>query len=145
MSFSAMHVTCQQCGERFWAYPDRKGSSGKYPKFCKRACYDAHRRRAKQREQQKQDDGLVIRVPAKFFDDHEERECEPFCTPVKRTGRFVWLRWNDEGLDELLDDAKHYSDDDGGPFGYEGCAAMRKSAAATVAAIEQARSALVTK
>jgi hypothetical protein len=80
----------------------------------------------------------TIRVPAKFFDDHEERECEPFCTPVKRTSRFVWLRPDDEGLTELLDDAKHYSDDDGGPFGYEGCAAMRRSAAATVDAIEQA-------
>jgi hypothetical protein len=81
---------------------------------------------------------VTIRVPAKFFDDHEERECEPFCTPVKRTSRFVWLRPDDEGLAELLDDAKHYSDDDGGPFGYEGCAAMRRSAAATVEAIEQA-------
>ena len=80
----------------------------------------------------------TIRVPAKFFDDHEERECEPFCTPVKRTSRFVWLRPDDEGLAELLDDAKHYSDDDGGPFGYEGCAAMRRSAAATAEAIEQA-------
>ena len=82
--------------------------------------------------------GETIRVPAKFFDDHEERECEPFCTPVKRSSRFVWLRPDDEGLAELLDDAKHYSDDDGGPFGYEGCAAMRRSAAATVEAIEQA-------
>lgn len=83
----------------------------------------------------------TIRVPAKFFDDHEERECEPFCTPVKRTSRFVWLRPDDEGLDELLDDARHYSDDDGGPFGYEGCAALRRSAAVTVAAVEAYRNA----
>lgn len=81
----------------------------------------------------------TIRVPAKFFDDHEERECEPFCTPVKRSSRFVWLRPDDEGLGELLDDARHYADEDGGPDAYEGSAAMRRSAAATVAAIEGSR------
>lgn len=86
----------------------------------------------------KQPQAETIRVPAKFFDDHEERECEPFCSPVKRSSRYVWLRPDDEGLGELLDDARHYSDDDGGPFGYEGCAAMRRSAAATVEAIERA-------
>lgn len=31
----------------------------------------------------------LVRVPAKFFDDHEERECEPFCEPVKRSSRYV--------------------------------------------------------
>lgn len=81
----------------------------------------------------------TIRVPAKFFDDHDERGCEPFCTPVKRSSRFVWLRADDEGLDELLDDARHYADEDGGPDAYEGSAAMRRSAAATVAAIENSR------
>jgi len=83
----------------------------------------------------------LIRVPTRFFDDHDERGCEPFCSPVRQSSRFAWLRADDEGLDELLDDAKHYADDDGGPFGYEGCAALRRSAAATVKAIERARAA----
>ena len=83
----------------------------------------------------------TIRVPAKFFDDHEERDCEPYCTPVKRTSRFVWLRPDDEGLDELLDDAKHYAEP--GQFGEWGREnygrGIVRSAAATVEAIEAAR------
>lgn len=80
----------------------------------------------------------TIRVPAKFFDDHDERGCEPFCSPVKRSGRFVWLRADDEGLDELLDDARHYATPDQfGEWGGENIGLVR-SAAATVAAIEKA-------
>ena len=84
----------------------------------------------------------LIRVPAKFFEDHEERDCEPYCDPAKRTSRFVWLRPNDPGLDELLDDASHYCDDDGGPdaIGDEG--GLVRSARATVSAIEAARKAV---
>lgn len=81
----------------------------------------------------------TIRVPAKFFDDHDERGCEPFCSPVKRSGRFVWLRADDEGLDELLDDARHYATPDQfGDWGGENIGLVR-SAAATVSAIERAR------
>lgn len=81
----------------------------------------------------------TIRVPAKFFDDHDERGCEPFCTPVKRSSRFVWLRADDEGLCELLDDARHYSTPDQfGDWGGENIGLVR-SAAATVSAIERAR------
>lgn len=54
-----------------------------------------------------------VRVPATFYHDHDERGCEPFCEPVKTTKRFVWLRLDDPGLDELLDDARHYADPDG--------------------------------
>ena len=81
----------------------------------------------------------LIRVPAKFFDDHEERECEPFCEPVKRAGRYVWLRLDDPGLDELLSDAKHYGDDDGGPDAIGDGGGLVKSAKATVKAIEAAQ------
>jgi hypothetical protein len=78
----------------------------------------------------------MIRVPAKFFEDHEDRCCEPECTPVRRTSRFVWLAPDDPGLDELLDDAKHYADpacfdSDDLPPG------LRRSAASTVKAITQ--------
>ena len=74
-----------------------------------------------------------IRVPAKFFDDHEERECEPFCEPVKRSSRSVWILPSDPGLPELLDDARHYANPYS--FGSE-YGDLRRSAAATVKAIE---------
>ncbi len=81
----------------------------------------------------------LIRVPAKFYHDHDERGCEPFCEPVKQSSRFVWLRPDDPGLDELLDDARHYSDEDQfGEWGSEN-RGICKSAAATVRAIEAAR------
>jgi len=84
----------------------------------------------------------LIRVPAKFFNDHEERGCEPYCTPVKQTSRFVWLRPDDEGLDELLDDARHYAEPDQfGDWGRENSGIVR-SAAATVLAIQAARKAV---
>lgn len=81
----------------------------------------------------------LVRVPAKFFNDHEERECEPFCEPVKRSSRFVWLLPSDPGLDELLSDARHYGDDDGGPDAIGDGGGLVKSARATVKAIEAAQ------
>lgn len=77
-----------------------------------------------------------IRVPAKFYIDHDDRACEPFCEPVKRSSRFVWLLPSDPGLPELLDDARHYADPDN--FGSE-YTDLRRSAAATVKAIEAAQ------
>jgi hypothetical protein len=79
----------------------------------------------------------LIRVPAAFYRDHDERECEPFCSPVKRTSRYVWLRPDDEGLDELLSDARHYADPQ---WTMESCYyGLKRSAVATVQAIEAAR------
>jgi hypothetical protein len=79
----------------------------------------------------------LVRVPAAFFDDHESRDCEPYCEPVKRAGRYVWLRLDDPGLEELLDDARHYADPtwtlDSCYFG------LKRSAVATVNAIEAAQ------
>ena len=83
----------------------------------------------------------LVRVPALFYRDHDERGCEPFCDPVKRSSRFVWLRLDDDGLDELLDDARHYSNPQQfGDWG-SGNRGMCRSAAATVRAIEDARKA----
>lgn len=77
-----------------------------------------------------------IRIPAGFFRDHEERECEPFCEPVKRTKTHVWLRPDDPGLDELLSDARHYADE---TWYLEPCYfGLKRSAVATVKAIESA-------
>ena len=77
-----------------------------------------------------------IRVPAKFYTDHDERGCEPFCEPVKRSSRFVWILPSDPGLPELLDDARHYANPYS--FGSE-YGDLRRSAAATVKAIEAAK------
>ena len=85
----------------------------------------------------KEEEQKPIRVPAKFFNDHEERECEPFCEPVKRSSRFVWLLPSDPGLDELLSDAKYYSDK-WGPDAIEDGGSLKRSAAATVKAIKAA-------
>ena len=78
----------------------------------------------------------TVRVPAAFFKDHEDRDCEPYCEPVKRTGRYVVLRLDDPGLRELLDDARHYADPSWSMeqeyFG------LKRSAVATVKAIEAA-------
>lgn len=83
------------------------------------------------------DEGEAVRVPAAFFDDHESRDCEPYCEPVKRSGRYVWLRLDDPGLEELLSDARHYADPtwtlDSCYFG------LKRSAVATVKAIEAAQ------
>jgi hypothetical protein len=79
----------------------------------------------------------LIRVPAKFYDDHDERGCEPFCDPVKRSSRFVWLSPSDPGLAELLDDARHYADEFG-PDELGGDGSLKRSATATVRAIETA-------
>lgn len=83
----------------------------------------------------------LVRVPAKFFSDHEDRECEPFCEPVKSTKRFVWLRLDDPGLDELLSDARHYADE-WGPDEIGDGGGLKRSAAATVRAIEAAKKAV---
>ena len=78
-----------------------------------------------------------IRVPAAFFSDHEDRECEPFCEPVKRTRQYIWLRPDDPGLDELLSDARHYADP---TWTLESCYfGLKRSAVATVKAIEESR------
>ena len=133
---------CRKCGLEFWSYPDRKGTEGKHPKYCSRKCYNEFRANTRKRPAASKpaEAEKLIRVPAKFFDDHEERECEPFCDPVRRTDRFVWLAPHDAGLDELLSDARHYSDE-WGPDAIDDGGGLKRSAAATVKAIEAARAA----
>lgn len=138
--FHATHITCGRCGERFWSYKDRKGSEGKHPQYCSRKCYLAATAAEKEMRDRREAEGLVIRVPVGFFRDHEERECEPFCEPIRRTTRYVLLRWNDPGLDELLSDARHYADPS---WSMDDCYyGLKRSAVATVKAIETAKAAL---
>ncbi len=141
--FHMQRTKCQKCGLEFFSYPDRRGMAGKHPKYCSRKCYNEFRANTRKRANESKPAAArkLIRVPAKFFDDHEERECEPFCEPVNRSSRFVWLKPNDPGLDELLSDARYYGDDDGGPDAIDDCGALNRSAKATVRAIEAARAA----
>jgi hypothetical protein len=77
----------------------------------------------------------LICIPAAFFRDHEDRDCEPYCEPVRTTARKVWLRPDDPGLAELLDDARHYADPS---WTLEPCYyGLKRSAVATVKAIEE--------
>lgn len=42
-----LRLTCARygCDKQFYSYPDRRGSTGQYQKFCCRACYHEQRRR----------------------------------------------------------------------------------------------------
>lgn len=41
-----LRLTCARygCDKQFYSYPDRRGSTGKYQKYCCRACYQEQRR-----------------------------------------------------------------------------------------------------
>lgn len=56
----------------------------------------------------------MVRVPWRFFTDHEERGLD---TPevVRKTTAGAWVRLDDPALPELLNDAEHYADSTGGP------------------------------
>lgn len=43
-----LRLTCNRygCDKQFYSYPDRRGSTGQYQKFCCRACYHEQRCRA---------------------------------------------------------------------------------------------------
>ena len=120
--------------------PDRQLSVSfdKFPQEVALALVEVLINTRKVKHYHKREEPVSIRVPAKFFNDHEERECEPFCEPVQRSSRFVWILSSDPGLDELLSDAKHYGDDDGGPDAIGDGGGLVKSAKATVKAIKAA-------
>lgn len=127
MSYTAMKTKCEECGKEFRAYPDRKGSSGKYPRFCSRGCYAKSRSAsAATRGQQ------LIRLPIKFMLDHSERDLD---TPeiVRHTKSHWWVDAADPALSELLNDAEFYSH----PYGpdAEWLGGLKASARATVRAI----------
>jgi hypothetical protein len=55
--------------------------------------------------------GELIKLPARFFDDHEEREL-PTPHVVRRSARFVWINADDAALKDLVEDARWYASDD---------------------------------
>jgi hypothetical protein len=119
---------CQQCGEKFRAYPNRKGSLGVLPKFCSRECYASYRRANAATVPVA---AKTIRVPERFYVDHMERAL-PTPEDVGSLSNHALVRSDDPALGELLSDAEHYAHPSGPDAAPRGVIA---SAKATVRAI----------
>lgn len=67
----------------------------------------------------------AVRLPATFYDDHEERGLE---TPpaIRRTKQHVWIDSAHEHVSELVSDAEFYAD----PVGFDPEVARRLAPAA---------------
>lgn len=74
-------------------------------------------------------------LPATFWHDHADREL-PAGVLIKERGRRVQVNCTRAELDEIRSDAAYYSDKSGGPDWEEG-GPIRRSAAATVRAIDR--------
>ena len=72
-------------------------------------------------------------LPAMFWQDHAERDLDSG-TLIRRSGRRVFVRCTPHELAEILSDAEFYADQNG-PSDFDGAAALRRSAAATVRSI----------
>jgi hypothetical protein len=72
----------------------------------------------------------LIRVPIRFYEDHESRELD---TPkaVRFTKRHVFIRRGDPAIPELLNDAQYYAH----PYGPDDLG-LKASARATVTALQ---------
>jgi hypothetical protein len=59
-----LRCTCARygCDKQFYSYPDRRGSTGKYQKYCCRACYQEQRRRELDSARQRADPDAVKSV-----------------------------------------------------------------------------------
>ena len=92
----------------------------------------------------------TIRVPAKFFNDHQanwsDRGCRggdfDDCWPVRVTSKFVWLEETDPGLAALLEDALRVAEEHPLAWLAPGWArrkadSLRGSAKATVKAVRE--------
>ena len=79
----------------------------------------------------------MIKVPAYFFDDHDTGRELPTPRVISRTSRTVTISANDTNLAELLSDAEHYAHDDGACAGQSEYAGLKRSAEATVRAINK--------
>lgn len=60
-------------------------------------------------------DGATVRIPRRFYDDHEWRGL-PTPVPVKQDKRNVWIALDDEAFVELVNDAEYYA----GAYGPDG-------------------------
>ena len=73
----------------------------------------------------------VLAVPAKFYDDHGDRDL-PTPAEVRRAGSRVYIDRNDPAIPALLSDAKFYAD----PWGPDELPpGLKVSAIRTVAAL----------
>lgn len=77
---------------------------------------------------------ITVKVPARFYNDHEEREL-PSGTVIKGNSHRITVELDKEELHELLSDARYYSD----PHGPYVDAALRRSAQRTVKILEAHR------
>lgn len=73
------------------------------------------------------------RLPRKFWNDHAERGL-PAGNYITESGNIVWITASDDEINEILSDAKFYSDR-WGPDCIE--PSLKRSAIATVKAIEK--------
>lgn len=78
---------------------------------------------------------ILLRLPRRFYDDHEMRDL-PTPSAVRKTKRHVFVLPDDPRLPELLSDALSYSDSGDFDPCYRG---LCMSACATVAAIQDAQ------
>lgn len=80
----------------------------------------------------------VLWLPEMFWDDHAERDL-PAGSLLARRGRRVLVSCTDEELAEIRSDAAHYAHANG-PSDFDGAGALKRSAAATVRAIDRVSS-----
>lgn len=62
----------------------------------------------------------TVKLPAKFIDDHRERDCD---TPaiLKTVGKCYVMRVDDPAMPELLNDAAYYADESMSRGGFDPC------------------------
>ena len=51
----------------------------------------------------------TVRVPARFFDDHCDRDLDEGCNEVSRNSKGVLVEFTDAAFAELLSDANYYA------------------------------------
>lgn len=78
----------------------------------------------------------TYRLPPRFYDDHVDRDL-PAGVELSRTKTHVVVEMDDYVAEEILDDARYYSE----PYGPDVDFGLKASARATAKAIIKARSA----
>lgn len=82
--------------------------------------------------------GKTVKVPARFFDDHCDRDLGEGCNEISRNSKGVIVEFTDAALAELLNDAKYYATGFSGEDAVE-IRGLIASARATVKAIQAVR------
>ena len=81
---------------------------------------------------------MKIRIPARFYHDHRERDLDTPANHSKAQG-YVVIDSDDPALPELISDAEYYASDTGGEGGFfsTGYGGLVLSARATLKAIQK--------